>query len=117
MQAIDDVLHLSQIFGLQTCEPGLLMVELLFSIVWQLLDASLDDEGLLVLPAEERSAWLIRPQPHDMELDVHDSFSEERTKNSESLLKVNTAKAIEIIGQFLQNKKTARILCLAHRNM
>lgn len=117
MQTIDDVLHLTQIFRLQTCEPGLLMVELFFSIVWQLLDASLDDEGLLALPGEERSAWLIRPQPHDMELDVHDSFGEKRTENSESLLKVNTAKAIEIIGQFLQNNKTGRILCLAHRNM
>ncbi|XP_050941184.1 mediator of RNA polymerase II transcription subunit 33A isoform X2 [Cucumis melo] len=52
-----------------------------------------------------------------MELDVHDSFGEKKTENSESLLKVNTAKAIEIIGQFLQNKKTARILCLALRNM
>ncbi|KAG6571443.1 Mediator of RNA polymerase II transcription subunit 33A [Cucurbita argyrosperma subsp. argyrosperma] len=117
MQTIDDVLHLSQIFDLQTCEPGLLMVELFFSIVWHLLDASLDDEGLLELPAEERSVWLIRPQPHDMELDVHDSFGEKKTENSENLLKVNTAKAIEIIGQFLQNKKTARILCLAHQNM
>ncbi|XP_038887594.1 mediator of RNA polymerase II transcription subunit 33A isoform X2 [Benincasa hispida] len=117
MQTIDDVLHLTQIFGVQTCEPGVLMVELFFSIVWQLLDASLDDEGLLALPGEEKSVWLIRPQLHDMELDVHDSFGEKRTENSESLLKVNTAKAIEIIGQFLQNKKTARILCLALRNM
>lgn len=115
MKSIDDVLHLSHVFGLKICEPGLLLVEFVFSIVWQLLDASLDDEGLLELTSEKKSIWLTRPQ--DMEIDDIDSFSEKRNEHHEGLHKVSTTMAIELIGEFLQNKVTSRILCLARRNM
>ncbi|KAF8394464.1 hypothetical protein HHK36_020672 [Tetracentron sinense] len=115
MKSIDDILHLSQTFGLQSCEPGLLAVEFIFSIVWQLLDASLDDEGLLELIPEKKSRWATRPQ--DMELDGHDSFDGKRTELHERLHKINIVMAIELIGQFLQNKVTSRILYLARRNM
>ncbi|XP_010278698.1 PREDICTED: mediator of RNA polymerase II transcription subunit 33A isoform X2 [Nelumbo nucifera] len=115
MKSIDDVLHLSHIFGLQACESGVLVVEFFFAIVWQLLDATLDDEGLLELTPEKESKWAIRPQ--DMEVDVHDSFGERRTEHKDRLHKANTVMAIELIGQFLQNKATSKILYLARRNM
>lgn len=115
MKSIDDVLHLSQIYGLQVCEPGVLLVEFVFSVVWQLLDASLDDEGLLELTPEKKSRWPTRSQ--DMDIEGHDSFSEKRADDNEGQQKVNTAMAIEIIGEFLQNKATSRILYLACRNM
>nr|POE97226.1 mediator of rna polymerase ii transcription subunit 33a [Quercus suber] len=115
MKSIDDVLHLSQIYGLQVSEPGVILVEFVFSIVWQLLDASLDDEGLLELTPDKKSRWPTRSQ--DMEIDGHDGFSEKRIEHNEGLQKVNTVMAIEIIGEFLQNKVTSRILYLARRNM
>ncbi|XP_059437140.1 mediator of RNA polymerase II transcription subunit 33B-like isoform X2 [Corylus avellana] len=115
MKSIDAVLHLSQIYGLQVCEPGVLLVEFVFSVVWQLLDASLDDEGLLELTPEKKSRWPTRSQ--DMDIDGHDSFSEKRADRNEGLQKVNTAMAVEMIGEFLQNKVTSRILYLARRNM
>lgn len=115
MKSIDDVLHLSQIYGLQVGEPGVILVEFVFSIVWQLLDASLDDEGLLELTPEKKSRWPTRPQ--DMEIDGHNSFSEMIIEQNEGLQKVNTAMAIEMIAEFLQNKVTSRILFLARRNM
>ncbi|KAJ9696261.1 hypothetical protein PVL29_008476 [Vitis rotundifolia] len=115
MKSIDDVLHLSQIFGLQVCEPGALVVEFIFSIVWQLLDASLDDEGLLELTPEKKSKWSTRSQ--DMDIDGQDSFNEKRTDRQEGLCKLNTVMAIEIIGEFFQNKVTSKILYLARRNM
>ncbi|XP_034692228.1 mediator of RNA polymerase II transcription subunit 33A-like isoform X3 [Vitis riparia] len=115
MKSIDDVLHLSQIFGLQVCEPGALVVEFIFSIVWQLLDASLDDEGLLELAPDKKSKWPTRSQ--DMDIDGQDSFNEKRTDRQEGLCKVNTVMAIEIIGDFFQNKVTSKILYLARRNM
>lgn len=115
MKSIDDVLHLSLIFGVQVSEPGLLLVEFFFSIVWQLLDASLDDEGLLELTPEKRSIWPTVTQ--DMEMDTTDSFNETRSAHHDVLYKGNTMIAIEIIGEFLQNKVTSRILFLARRNM
>ncbi|XP_031400886.1 mediator of RNA polymerase II transcription subunit 33B-like isoform X2 [Punica granatum] len=115
MKSIDDVLNLSQIFGLEECEPGILLVEFVFSIVWQLLDASLDDEGLLKLTSEKKSRWPTQPQ--DMEIDGQDSFSMKETEQQEILQKANTAMAIEMIVEFLQNTVTARILYLARRNM
>ncbi|KAA3475020.1 mediator of RNA polymerase II transcription subunit 33B-like isoform X1 [Gossypium australe] len=115
MKSVGDVLHLSQIFGVQVSEPGLLLVEFVFSIVWQLLDASLDDEGLLELTSEKRSIWPTVTQ--DMEIDSVDNFNEKRSEHHDVLCKGNTTMAIEIIGEFLQNKVTARILFLARRNM
>lgn len=115
MNSIDDVLHLSQLNGLQVCEPGIILVEFVFAIVWQLLDASLDDEGLLELTPEKKSRWTIRPQ--DMEIDGQDCFSEKRSECNEGLHKANTAMAIEIIVEFLKNKVIARMLFLARRNM
>lgn len=97
------------------CEPGVLLVEFVFSIIWQLLEASLDDERLLELTPDKSSRWPTRPQ--DMEIDGPDSFNEKRSEQNEGLKKANTAMAIEIIVEFLQNKVTSRILYLARRNM
>ncbi|XP_007034585.2 PREDICTED: mediator of RNA polymerase II transcription subunit 33A [Theobroma cacao] len=115
MKSIDATLHLSEIFGLQAMEPGILVVEFIFSIVWQLLDASLDDEGLLELTAERMSRWAIISQ--EMEIDGHDVYDEKKIEYHERLRNFNTTMAIEIIGRFLQNKITSRILYLARRNM
>ncbi|KAL6971432.1 hypothetical protein U1Q18_031108 [Sarracenia purpurea var. burkii] len=115
MNSIDNVLHLSQIFGLQASEPGILVVEFIFSIVWQLLDASLDDEGLLELIPEKKSRWV---KSQDMELDGDDdNYDEKKLEHQERLQKLNTVMAIELIGQFLQDKVTSRILYLARQNM
>ncbi|KAM3358021.1 mediator of RNA polymerase II transcription subunit 33A isoform X1 [Capsicum galapagoense] len=111
---LDSVLHLTEVFGMHADEPGVLVVEIIFSIVWQLLDASLDDEGLLQLTPEKKSRWPTKTE--DMEIDgcIADM---ERNEHKERLKNLNTLLAIELIGQFLQNKATARILYLARQNM
>lgn len=114
MKFIDEVLHLSQIFGLEVCESGTL-VAYVFSVVLQLLDASLDDESLLELAPEKNFRWSTKPQ--DMEIDGLDSFNEKRTEHHEGLCKANTTMAIELIGEFLRNKVTSKILYLACQNM
>lgn len=115
MKSIDDVLHLSQIFGFQLCEPGALVVAFVFSMVWQLLDASLDDEGLLELTQEKKSKWPTRSQA--MDIDRQDSFNEKRTDRQEGLCKINTVMAIEVIGELFQNEVISKILYLARRNL
>lgn len=114
MNFLDSILHLTEIFGVHADEPGVLVVEIIFSLVWQLLDASLDDEGLLQLTPEKKSRWPIKPE--DMEIDgcIADM---ERNEQRERLKNLNTLLAIELIGQFLQNKVTAKILYLARQNM
>ncbi|XP_009784277.1 mediator of RNA polymerase II transcription subunit 33A-like [Nicotiana sylvestris] len=115
MEAINDTLHLYQIFGLQGSESGLIVVEFVFAIVWELLDASLDDEGLMELTAEKKSRWPITSQ--DMGLNNHDGFAGGRTEKHEGLCKMNTVMAIEIIGEFFRDKVTSAILYLARKNM
>lgn len=115
MKSIDSVFNLSEIFGLKECDPGILLVTFIFSVVWQLLDASLDDEGLLERTPEKKSRW--PNQPQDMEIDGQDSFGMKEATQQEMLQKANTALAIEMIVEFLQNTVTARILYLARRNM
>ncbi|KAJ9543363.1 hypothetical protein OSB04_023070 [Centaurea solstitialis] len=115
MESIDEALHLNQIFGLQSSEPGILLVEFIFSVVWELVDASLDDENLLELVPEKKSIWPIKPQ--DMEIDDHNNFGEQKIDFHQGLYKSNTTMAIEIIGELFRNKVTSRILNLARRNM
>lgn len=115
MNSVDEVLRLSEVFGITANDPGVLVVEFIFSIVWQLLDASLDDEGLLELAPEKHFGWKLEPK--NMEIDGHGSYDEKRAKHQEKLQVVNTVMAIDVVGQFLQNKVTSRILHLARRNM
>ncbi|CAK9151038.1 unnamed protein product [Ilex paraguariensis] len=115
MESIDAVLHLSPMFDLQVCEAGFLVVGFVLSTVWQLLDASLDEEGLLELTPEKKSWWPTRTQ--DMEIDNKDSFEEKRTERHEEMRKINAVMAIEIIGDFFKDKVISRILFLARRNM
>lgn len=115
MKSIDNVLDLSQIFGLEAWEPAILVVEFVFSLVWQLLDASLDDEGLIEMTPEKKSRWATKPL--DMDIDGQDTFIGKETERQEMLHKANTSMAIEVIVAFLQNTVTARILFLARRNM
>lgn len=114
MSSIDDILHLSEIFGLQDQEPGTILLAFVFSIVWQLVDASLDEEGLLELTSNKTSKW--PSGPHDMEIDGPEN-SVKRNENHDVLEKANTELAIELIEDFLQNKVTSRILHLASQNM
>lgn len=115
MESINDVLHFYQIYGVQSSEPGILIVEFLFSIVWELVDASLDDEGLLELTPEKKSRWPISSQ--DMEIDYLDNFDGKRMERQEALIKLNTIMAVEMLGEFFRDKTTSRILYLARRNM
>lgn len=115
MESIDDALHLNQIFGLQSCEPGLVLVEFLFSVVWMLLEASLDDENLLELVPEKKSKWPIKSM--EMEIDDQNNFGENRIDRHQGLYKMNTITGLEIIGELFRNKVTSTILDLARRNM
>ena len=115
MTSIDDVLQLSQVYGHEVCDAGVILVEFVFSIVWQLLEASLDDEGLLEHAPETKSRWLT--SACDMNINGPDNFSGKKTEPKEGLQRANTTMAVEIIGEFLQNKMTSRILSLVHQNM
>lgn len=114
MNSIDNVLHLSQIFGIKVNDPGILLLEFIFATVWQLVEAALGDEGLLELTEERKFRWNV---PQDMELDDSRSYDGKRNEYHEMLQSKNTAIAVELVGLFLQNKVTSRILFLARRNM
>lgn len=112
---MDDALHLSDVFGIHASDPAVISVLFVFSNVWQLIDASLDDEGLLEYTLDKSSRWLTGVQ--DMEIDDHGHFLENRIKPQEGLLKMNTLMAIEMIVESLQNKVTTQILFLVRQNM
>lgn len=80
-----------------------------------MLEASLDDEGLQENVPDNRPRWLTKS--HNMDIDGPDCFSGKKTEQKDGLQKANTAMAIEIIGEFLQNKRTSRIISLVHRNL
>ncbi|XP_024980168.1 mediator of RNA polymerase II transcription subunit 33A isoform X1 [Cynara cardunculus var. scolymus] len=114
MNSIDNVLQLSQIFGVKVIEPGSLVLVFIFSVVWQLVEAALGDEGLLEVTEERKFRWNV---PQDMELGDCASYDAKRTEYQEMLQSRNTVMTVELIGLFLQNKVTSRILFLARRNM
>ncbi|XP_016576134.1 mediator of RNA polymerase II transcription subunit 33A isoform X1 [Capsicum annuum] len=115
MESINHTLHLSQIFELQGSESGKHVIEYVFTVVWQLLDASLDDEGLLALTVEKKSMWPVATQ--EMEISNRDDLAGKRVEHREGLCRMNTVLAIEIIGELFGDKLTSMILYLARRNM
>ncbi|XP_028761050.1 mediator of RNA polymerase II transcription subunit 33A isoform X2 [Neltuma alba] len=117
MKSIDAVLHLSQIFDLSQREPGVLVVEFVFSIVWQLLDASLEDEGLLELIPEKNSKWEMIYRELDQYRHGNYDVDIKKTEKFERMQNANTLLAIEMIGQFLQDKTCSRLLYLARKNL
>lgn len=114
MNSIDNVLNLSQIFGIKFNDPGSVLLEFIVSTVWQLVEAALEDEGLLELTKERKHKWNVS---QDMDLDGCGSYGGNRNEYQEILQSRNTVMAVELIGLFLQNKLTSRILLLARRNM
>lgn len=108
---VDKILQLSKLFDVPASEPGVFIVEFIFSIVWQLLEASIDDEGLLALTPEKKFKWILETQY--MDLDSH----EKNASHQKRLQGANTVMAIDLIGQFLQNKVTFNILHLARKSM
>ncbi|KAJ8434148.1 hypothetical protein Cgig2_000868 [Carnegiea gigantea] len=115
MMSIDQVLHLSQVYGLQAREARILLVEFVFTIVWQLLDASLDDEGLVDLTPERKSIWLTNAE--NMDVDTYENDNQKRFELLEKLRSGNTVMAVDVMSQFLKNDITSRILCLVRHNM
>nr|XP_043612236.1 mediator of RNA polymerase II transcription subunit 33A-like [Erigeron canadensis] len=114
MESINNALHLSRRFGILSSEPGAILVEFVFAIVWQLLDASLDDEGLLELVPEKKSIWPTKPK----QMDIDDpNIGDKKVDHNERLYKTNTTLAIEIIGELYKNRVTSRMLYLARQNM
>ncbi|KAL5079919.1 hypothetical protein RYX36_008340 [Vicia faba] len=116
MNYIHHALRLSQLYECYDVthpqpHPGVVLVQFLFTLVWQLLQASLQDEGLL----QHKSLFFVDPDldPNRdlaMELDTH-------VNNKHTLLAKNTSTAIQFIASFLHNKLTSRILSLVQRNM
>ncbi|XP_024980169.1 mediator of RNA polymerase II transcription subunit 33A isoform X2 [Cynara cardunculus var. scolymus] len=81
---------------------------------YPLVEAALGDEGLLEVTEERKFRWNV---PQDMELGDCASYDAKRTEYQEMLQSRNTVMTVELIGLFLQNKVTSRILFLARRNM
>ena len=115
MKAIDDALHLSDVFGIESSDMAVLSVLFVFSTLWQLVDASLDDESLLEYTPDKTSRWLTGIQ--DMEIDDHGRFLESRVEHLEGMLKMNTLMAIEMIVESLQSSVPSQIFFLVHQNM
>ncbi|PNX82524.1 hypothetical protein L195_g038553, partial [Trifolium pratense] len=111
MNSIHHVLSLSQLYDDYHHDvpshphPGVALVQFLFTLVWQLLQASLQDEGLL-----QRHKSLLFVDP-GLDLTI------EKLDNPHHLHAKNTATAIQFIARFLHHKLTSRILSLVQRNM
>lgn len=113
MISVASILRLSELFDLETSKPGVLLVEFVFKMVSQLLDATLSDEGLLELSQDSRSQWVVKCQ--DMEIDAPERYNG-KTASLEKLQTLNTIMAIEIIAEFLRNTVISRLLYLVSSN-
>ncbi|CAH8360175.1 unnamed protein product [Eruca vesicaria subsp. sativa] len=98
------------ILRLETSKPGVILVEFVFKMVSQLLDACLSDEGL-TQPTQD--SLLIKSQ--DMEIDAPGRYNE-NTGSQEKLQTLNTIMAIEMVAEFLRNTVISRLLYLVSSN-
>ncbi|CAH8320369.1 unnamed protein product [Eruca vesicaria subsp. sativa] len=102
MNSVANILGLPELFPMETSKPGVLVVEFVFKMVSQLLDACLSDEGLIKLSQE-------------MEIDAPEMYKE-KTGSHEKLQTLNTIMAIEMIAEFLRNIVISRLLYLVSSN-
>ncbi|KAJ0235732.1 Mediator of RNA polymerase II transcription subunit 33A [Hirschfeldia incana] len=114
MSSVANILRLPELFRLETSKPGLLLVEFVFKIVSQLLDACLSDEGLIDPSQDSSSQWLIKSQ--DMELDAPERYNGKTGGTHEKLQTLNTIMAIEMVAEFLRNTVISRLLYLVSSN-
>ncbi|CAH2052914.1 unnamed protein product [Thlaspi arvense] len=113
MDSVANILRLPELFRLETSKPGVLLVEFVFKMVSQLVDACLSDEGLLELSQDSSSQWVIKSQ--DMEIDAPERYTQ-KTGSHEKLQTLNTIMAIEMIAEFLSNTVISRLLYLVSSN-
>ncbi|KAK3124757.1 hypothetical protein QOZ80_7BG0592130 [Eleusine coracana subsp. coracana] len=114
MGLVDENLNLSKIFGISTNQPGVFVVCYVLCILWQLIDAVLDEDGLLELTPEKKSHWPTRP---DDVSTFEGAFTEQRSEKMENLQKKNSVITIELIEHLLRDKVITCILSLARENM
>jgi hypothetical protein len=114
MGLVDESLSLSKIFGISMNQPGVFVVCYVLCILWQLIDAVLDEEGLLELTPEKKGQWLTRADDVGA---FEGAFTEQRTEKIENLQKRNCVITIELIGNLLRDKVITCILSLARENM
>ncbi|CAN8258357.1 unnamed protein product [Cochlearia groenlandica] len=115
MNSVAKILGLSELFGVETNETGVLVVRFVFKLLSQLVDASLSDEGLLELDQtqDSNSQWLVKSQ--EMEIDDPERYNE-KAGSLEKLQTLNTIMAIEMIAEFLRNTVISRLLYLVSVN-
>jgi hypothetical protein len=114
MGLVDESLSLSKIFGISMNQPGVFVVRYVLCILWQLIDAVLDEEGLLELTPEKKGQWLTRADDVSA---FKGAFTEQRTEKIENLQKRNCVITIELIGNLLRDKVVTCLLSLARENM
>ncbi|EOA32401.1 hypothetical protein CARUB_v10015673mg [Capsella rubella] len=109
MISVASILRLSELFDLETNEPGVILVEFVFEVVSQLLDATLSDEGLLELSQDSSSL------SQKMEIDAPERYNG-KTGSLEKLQSLNTIMVVEMIAEFLKNTVVSRLLYLVSSN-
>ncbi|KAL6639546.1 hypothetical protein ACP70R_023276 [Stipagrostis hirtigluma subsp. patula] len=112
MELIDANLSLCKIFGISTCQPGVFVIEFVLCIIWQLVDAALDDEGLLELTPEKKAQWLTRPDDVSA---FEGTFTDQRAEKIEKLQKMNTVVTMELIEHLLRDKGQPHWGAFTHR--
>jgi hypothetical protein len=114
MGLVDESLSLSKIFGISMNQPGVFVICYVLCILWQLIDAVLDEEGLLELTPEKKGQWPTRAD--DMST-FEGVFTEQRSEKIENSQKRNCVITIELISSLLCDKVITCILSLVRENM
>jgi hypothetical protein len=74
---VDESLSLSKIFGISMNQRGVSVICHVLCILWQLIDAVSDEEGLLELTPEKKGQWPTRAD--DMSA-FEGAFTEQRSE-------------------------------------
>eukprot|EP01018_Ginkgo_biloba_P000531 Gb_17496 [translate_table: standard] len=98
-------------------EFGQAVVVFVFTVVSNLVDATLEDWGLQVGWSDTQSIATGNAGQHDMEIEVEDDINEKRRRHREHLWRTNTVMAVEVFGKFMEHKRTSTLLRLARRNL
>jgi hypothetical protein len=115
VKAVDEALHLSQLYGVSVSDFGTVAVQFLLTLIWRLMDATLEDWGVLIARTAKQELAMHQGQESYMEVDQY--MAEKQAGQLEQMHAANCIAAIDLVSKIIQNKMMKCLLRVAYHNL
>ena len=117
VKAVDEGLQLSQLYGVSVSDFGTVAVQFLLMLIWRLMDATLEDWGVLITRTTKQEHVMQMHHKEESHMDVDDYMEEKQVGQREQMHATNCIAAIDLVSKIMQNKMLKCLLRIAYHNL